>query len=206
MIRDLALAGKDSRPFSLDEAAGIMSALKNREVLLGVTGGIAAYKSADLCSKLVQCGAAVSVIMTESAYQFIGATTFEALTNRPVHTKAFEVSEHYRGEHIGLAQRAEVVIIAPATASSIARFANGFADDLLSTTILATTAPVYVAPAMNCDMWAKRSVQRNVSQLADDGMKIIDPEEGWLSCGEIGVGRMAAPQTILNVLENQFAV
>ncbi|MEO2018521.1 MAG: flavoprotein [Fuerstiella sp.] len=183
-----------------------MSTLKNREVLLGVTGGIAAYKSADLCSKLVQSGAAVSVIMTESAHQFIGATTFEALTNRPVHTKAFEVREHYQGEHIGLAQRAEVVIIAPATASSIARFAHGFADDLLSTTILATAAPVYVAPAMNCDMWAKRSVQRNVSQLADDGMKIIDPEEGWLSCGEIGVGRMAAPQTILNVLENQFAV
>jgi len=183
-----------------------MSALKKREILLGVTGGIAAYKSADLCSKLVQNGAVVSVIMTESAHQFIGATTFEALTNRPVHTTAFEVREHYQGEHIGLAQRAEVVIIAPATASSIARFANGFADDLLSTTVLATTAPVYVAPAMNCDMWAKSSVQRNISQIAEDGMKIIDPEEGWLSCGQVGAGRMAAPAEILKALENEFAM
>ena len=183
-----------------------MSALKNREVLLGVTGGIAAYKSADLCSKLVQSGASVSVIMTESAHQFIGATTFEALTNRPVHTKAFAVREHFQGEHIGLAQRAEVVVIAPATASSIARFANGFADDLLSTTVLATIAPIYLAPAMNCDMWAKSAVQRNVRKIVDDGMKIIDPEEGWLSCGQFGAGRMAAPQTILKVLETQFAV
>ncbi|MDG1894015.1 MAG: flavoprotein [Fuerstiella sp.] len=183
-----------------------MSILKNREILLGVTGGIAAYKSADLCSKLVQSGAVVSVIMTESAHQFIGATTFEALTSRPVHTRAFEVREHHQGEHIGLAQRAEVVVIAPATASSIARFANGFADDLLSTTVLAANAPVYVAPAMNCNMWAKSSVQRNVSQLAQDGMKIIAPEEGWLSCGQIGAGRMAAPDAILKVLENQFVV
>ena len=188
------------------KATGTMSTLKNREVLLGVTGGIAAYKSADLCSKLVQSGALVSVILTESAHQFIGATTFEALTNRPVHTKTFEIREHFQGEHIGLAQRAEVVIIAPATASSIARFANGFADDLLSTTVLATTAPVYVAPAMNCDMWVKSSVQRNISQIAQDGMKIIDPEEGWLSCGQIGAGRMAAPEAIRKALENQFTV
>ncbi|MCP4175838.1 MAG: phosphopantothenoylcysteine decarboxylase [Fuerstiella sp.] len=179
--------------------------MKNREVLLGVTGGIAAYKSADLCSKLAQRGAIVSVIMTESAHQFIGATTFEALTNRPVHSKGFEVREHYRGEHIGLAQRAEVVIIAPATASSIARIANGFADDLLSTTVLATKAPVYVAPAMNCEMWAKPSVQRNVSQIVEDGMMIVDPEDGWLSCGQVGAGRMAAPETILKVLADQFA-
>ena len=179
-----------------------MSALANREILLGVTGGIAAYKAADLCSRLVQRGARVSVVMTESAHQFIGATTFEALTNRPVNTNPFQANEHFQGEHIGLARRAELVIIAPATANSIASIAHGFADDLLSTTLLATTAKVFVAPAMNCDMWAKASVQRNVAQLAADGYHIIDPEDGWLSCGQVGSGRMASPESILKALEN----
>lgn len=182
-----------------------MSALHDREILLGVTGGIAAYKAADLCSKLVQQGANVSVIMTASAERFIGATTFEALTNRPVNSDPFEANEHFRGEHIGLAQRAEAVIVAPATASSVARFAHGLADDLLSTTLLVTTAPCFVAPAMNCDMWAKPAVQRNVRQLIEDGMQLIDPEEGWLSCGQIGAGRMAAPETILKTLQQHFA-
>jgi phosphopantothenoylcysteine decarboxylase len=182
-----------------------MSALNDKEILLGVTGGIAAYKAADLCSQLVQKGARVSVIMTESAHQFIGPTTFEALTNRPVNTNPFQANEHFRGEHIGLDQRADAVIVAPATASSIARFAHGFADDLLSTTLLVTTAPVFIAPAMNCDMWAKASVQRNVQQLVDDGLQMIDPEEGWLSCGQVGAGRMAAPQSIVKMLEQHFA-
>ena len=179
--------------------------LNGKEILLGVTGGIAAYKAADLCSKLVQAGASVSVIMTESAHRFIGQVTFEALTNRPVHTKAFSAEEHFQGEHIGLARRADVVIVAPATAASIARFAHGLADDLLTTTLLATTAPVFVAPAMNCDMWAKAPVQRNVQQIAEDGMMIIDPEEGWLSCGQIGAGRMASPETIAQRLDEFFA-
>jgi phosphopantothenoylcysteine decarboxylase/phosphopantothenate--cysteine ligase len=181
-----------------------MSVLKDREILLGVTGGIAAYKAADLCSQLVQKGALVSVILTPAAHQFIGPTTFEALTRRPVNSDPFRANEHYQGEHIGLAQRAEVVIVAPATASSIAGYAHGFANDLLSTTLLVTTAPVYVAPAMNCDMWAKPSVQRNVQQLVDDGLYVIAPEEGWLSCGQTGAGRMAAPTTILQTLERHF--
>lgn len=178
-----------------------MSTFANREILLGVTGGIAAYKAADLCSKLVQQGACVSVVMTESAHRFIGATTFEALTGRPVNCDPFQVNEHFRGEHIGLAQRAELVVIAPATAQAIARLAHGFADDLLSTIVLVTTAPVFLAPAMNCDMWAKPSVQRNVEQLKSDGVKIIDPEDGWLSCGQIGAGRMASPETILAAMQ-----
>ncbi len=178
-----------------------MSALAKREILLGVTGGIAAYKAADLCSRLVQKGARVSVIMTESAHRFIGATTFEALTNRPVNTNPFDANEYFQGEHIGLARRADLVVVAPATANSIARIAHGFAGDLLSTTLLATTAKVFVAPAMNCDMWAKASVQRNVAQLASDGYVVIDPEEGWLSCGQIGSGRMASPDTIITALE-----
>ncbi len=173
------------------------NSLQGQEILLGVTGGIAAYKAADLCSRLVQLGARVSVIMTESAHHFIGPTTFEALTGRPVCTDPFVVQEHYRGEHIGLAQRARIVVIAPATAQTLARLAGGFADDLLSTAVLVTTAPVLLAPAMNCDMWAKPAVQRNVARLLADGFQMIDPENGWLSCGQIGAGRMASPESIV---------
>lgn len=174
--------------------------LSGREILLGVTGGIAAYKAADLCSRLVQRGCHVSVIMTESAHQFIGATTFAALTGRPVHTDPFVSQEHHRGAHIGLAQRAELVVIAPATAQTLARLAGGFADDLLSTAVLVTTAPVLLAPAMNCEMWAKPAVQRNVAQLRSDGFQLIDPEDGWLSCGQVGPGRMADPGRILDAI------
>lgn len=179
-----------------------MSSLNNREILLGVTGGVAAYKAADLCSRMVQLGARVSVVLTPSAHQFIGPATFEALTNRPVNTDPFKAQEHFQGEHIGLARRAELVVVAPATANTIARIANGFSDDLLSTTLLATTAPVFVAPAMNCDMWAKAAVQRNVLQIRDDGYHIVEPEDGWLSCGQIGAGRMASPEAILQALES----
>ena len=181
-----------------------MATLSDKEILLGVTGGIAAYKAADLCSQLVQSGARVSVIMTESAHQFIGATTFEALTRRPVNSHPFQPSEHFQGEHIGLAQRADIAVVAPATAATVARLAAGLADDLLTTTLLATTAPVYVAPAMNCDMWAKPAVQRNIQQIIDDGMTVIDPEEGWLSCGQVGAGRMAEPAAIVKTLESRF--
>jgi phosphopantothenoylcysteine decarboxylase len=182
----------------------MIESLRGHEVLLGVTGGIAAYKSAELCSRLVQLGASVSVIMTEAAAHFVGATTFEALTGRPVASHGFIPAEHFQGEHIGLARRAEIIVIAPATAQSIARLAHGFADDLLSTTVLAATCPVVVAPAMNCDMWAKASVQRNVTQLRDDGFILIDPEEGWLSCGQTGAGRMADPARIVEATRTQL--
>lgn len=177
------------------------SPLCDREILLGVSGGVAAYKAADLCSRLVQLGAKVTVIMTESAHQFIGATTFEALTGRPVYSHAFQAQEHFQGEHIGLARRARLVVVAPATAQTIARLAHGMADDLLSTTVLVTTAPVVVAPAMNCDMWAKPAVQRNVTQLVSDGYHIVGPDEGWLSCGQVGAGRMAEPGVIVQEIE-----
>ena len=178
------------------------NSLHDREILLGVSGGVAAYKAADLCSKLVQQGAKVSVVMTESAHQFIGARTFEALTRRPVYSNAFEAKEHFQGEHIGLAQRADLCVIAPATAQTIARLAHGMADDLLSTSMLVTTAPVLIAPAMNCDMWSKPAVQRNVAQLQDDGYHFVGPDEGWLSCGQVGAGRMSEPATILKALES----
>lgn len=175
--------------------------LQHREILLGVSGGVAAYKAADLCSRLVQRGAKVTVIMTESAHQFIGSTTFEALTGRPVYSHAFEAKEHFQGEHIGLARRATLMVIAPATAQTLARLAHGMADDLLSTTALVTTAPILVAPAMNCEMWAKPAVQRNVNQLKADGYHFVGPDEGWLSCGQIGSGRMSDPSAIVLSME-----
>lgn len=175
--------------------------MQGREILLGVSGGIAAYKTADLTSKLIQKGAAVSVVMTQAAQKFIGATTFEALTGRPVYQGTFSPQEHFQGEHIGLVRRAEIFVIAPATANVIAQMANGFADDLLSTLTLTCTAPMLVAPAMNADMWAKPAVQRNVSQIKEDGIHIVEPGEGWLSCGVIGKGRMAEPAEILNRIE-----
>jgi phosphopantothenoylcysteine decarboxylase/phosphopantothenate--cysteine ligase len=179
--------------------------MNGREVLLGVTGGIAAYKVADLCSKLVQAGASVSVVMTEAATHFIGATTFEALTGRPVYSGSFKPVEHFRGEHIGLAQRADLFVVAPATAHFLAQAAGGFAGDLLSTLILTCTCPVLIAPAMNCEMWAKKSVQRNVATLRSDGIQIVEPGSGWLSCGQVGAGRMAEPTEILAAMNGLLA-
>ncbi len=172
--------------------------MKNREVLLGVTGGIAAFKAAELCSRLVQAGAGVSVVMTAAAEQFIGPTTFEALTGRPVHRYLFTPQEHYLGEHIGLVRRAELLVVAPASANCLAKFAHGLADDLLSTVALTHTGPILLAPAMNSDMWQKPSVQRNVAQLREDGALFVDPGDGWLSCGQVGPGRMAEAAEIFD--------
>jgi len=178
--------------------------MRDREILLGVSGGIAAYKAADLASKLVQSGARVSVILTSAAEKFIGATTFEALTGRPVHRELFSPPEHYQGAHIGLARRAEVFVIAPATADVIGKLAHGLADDLLTTTALAVTCPVLLAPAMNTEMWNKPSVQRNLAQVTADGLQLVSPGSGWLSCGQVGPGRMAEPAEILGAIAALF--
>ena len=174
--------------------------LKGREILLGVTGGIAAYKAADVTSRLVQAGAAVSVVMTRSAGRFIGRTTFAALTGRPVHCRMFPPREHFRGEHIGLAERADMMVVAPATADFLAKLAGGHADDLLSTLALSCAGPILLAPAMNSTMWAKPAVQRNVHRVKEDGLDVIEPGSGWLSCGTIGPGRMAEPEQIVDRL------
>jgi phosphopantothenoylcysteine decarboxylase/phosphopantothenate--cysteine ligase len=174
--------------------------LPGREILLGVCGGIAAYKSAALASKLVQAGASVSVVLTRSARRFIGKTTFEALTGRPVHTSMFSASEFFQGEHIGLARRCEILVVAPATADFLARSAQGFADDLLSTLMLTVARPVLLAPAMNSEMWAKPSVQRNVTRLREDGLHFVEPGSGWLSCGQVGPGRMAEADEIASAV------
>jgi phosphopantothenoylcysteine decarboxylase/phosphopantothenate--cysteine ligase len=174
--------------------------MTGREIVVGVSGGIAAYKTAALVSHLVQSGAGVSVVMTAAARQFIGPATFAALTGREVLENVFENSTHPLGPHIDLAERAELLCVAPATANVLAKAAAGMADDLLSTLLLSFTGPILMAPAMNCDMWEKPSVQRNVAQLRDDGVHFVDPEEGWLSCRRRGVGRMAAPEKIAEAI------
>lgn len=175
--------------------------MTNREILIGVSGGIASYKTAALVSQLVQAGHGVSVVMTKAAQEFVGQATFAALTGRPVATEIFDAAAHPLGAHIDLAERADVFCIAPATANFMAKAAHGLADDLLSTLYLAFTGKTIMAPAMNCEMWEKLVVQRNLNQLRDDGVEIVDPEEGWLSCRKKGIGRMAAPETILAAIQ-----
>jgi len=174
--------------------------MQGREILIGVTGGIAAYKTADLVSRLVQAGAAVTVAMTEAATRFIGPTTFEALTGRPVYQSMFQPVEHHQGEHIGLARRAELYVVAPATADFVACVAHGHADGLVTTLALTVTCPVLVAPAMNTAMWNKPAVQRNLRQIEEDGVNMIQPGSGWLSCGQVGPGRMAEPAELLEMI------
>jgi len=171
--------------------------MNGRELVIGVTGGIAAYKTAALVSRLVQAGAGVSVVMTRSATKLVGPKTFEALTHRTVRVGVFGRGAH---PHIELADAAQLVCVAPATANLLAKAAHGLADDLLSTLLLAFDGPVVLAPAMNSRMWAKPAVQRNCRQLRDDGFVLIDPEEGYLSCGAVGPGRMASPEKIFQVI------
>lgn len=175
------------------------------EIIVGVSGGIAAYKTAALVSDLVQSGLGVTVVMTRAAGKFIGPPTFRALTGRPVLRRAFDSQEHPLGPHIELARQADLLCIAPATANRIAQAAHGIADDLLSTLLLSFTGPVVMAPAMNCEMWSKPAVQRNLDQLRADGVHLVGPDEGWLSCREKGMGRMADPveikETILRLLD-----
>jgi len=173
--------------------------LQGREILVGVTGGIAAYKAADLVSRLVQEGAAVSVVMTEHATRFVGPPTFQALSRRPVYTDLFAEGA-YDADHVALADRAEAAVVAPATANVIGKLAAGIADDLLSTVLLALRVPVILAPAMNSAMWNHPAVQANVETLRRRGVRFVGPEEGRLACGTEGLGRMAEPETILQAV------
>lgn len=175
--------------------------ISGRELVIGVTGGVAAYKTAALVSRLVQDGARVSVVMTASAGKFMGAATFEALTGRPVLQGVFDSPEHPLGAHISLAEQAELLCVAPATANFIAKLVHGIADDLLSTLYLSFPGTVLLAPAMNCEMWEKPSVQRNVKQLRLDGVYLVGPEEGWLSCRKKGIGRMSSPEQIREAID-----
>ncbi len=170
--------------------------MKERRLVIGVTGGIAAYKSAAMVSQLVQLGAEVSVVMTAAAQHFVGPATFAALTGRPVATEVFD-PRFPLGAHIELASEAQLLCIAPTSADCLGKLAQGLADDLLSTLYLCFSGPVVAAPAMNDQMWQHPAVQRNVQQLRDDGVHFVDPESGWLSCRQSGVGRMADPAAII---------
>lgn len=170
------------------------------KVLIGICGGIAAYKSAMLVSQLAQAGHQVRVVLTESAERFIGEPTLAALSGQPVSCDLFD-SSFPLGPHIELARWADLLCVAPATANFLAKAAQGNADDLLSTLYVCFQGPVLVAPAMNCEMWDHPAVQRNVRQLCEDGVELIDPQEGWLSCRVKGVGRMAEPPSIAAAIE-----
>lgn len=173
-----------------------MAMLKGKTVVLGVTGGIAAYKSATLTSLLVKAGAQVQVIMTEHARQFIAPLTFESLTGRRCLTDTFDRNHEYSTEHVELAKEADVVMIAPATANIIAKIAHGMADDMLTTTVLACDCPKIVAPAMNTRMYENPVTQDNMRKLEEYGMTIAHPTSGHLACGDIGKGKMLEPEEL----------
>jgi len=168
----------------------------NKQILLGVSGGIAAYKSAELVRLLRKQGAEVRVVMTESAMQFISPLTFQGLSGNPVHSELLDADAENAMGHISLARWADLLIIAPATANLIAKLSHGLADDLLSTLYLAATCPVYVAPAMNQAMWNKVVTQENIEKLQRHGATVIGPEQGDQACGETGFGRMSEPVDI----------
>jgi phosphopantothenoylcysteine decarboxylase/phosphopantothenate--cysteine ligase len=171
--------------------------LRNKTIVLGITGSIAAYKAAEIASQLTQAGAKVNVIMTEESIQFISPVTFRALTGRPVVTKMFDLASEYSIEHVSLAKAADVVIIAPATANIIAKLAAGIADDMLCCTVLATKAPVLIAPAMETNMYTNPITQDNLSKLQARDFVIVGPATGWLASGREGLGRLADIKDII---------
>ena len=164
--------------------------MRGKHVILGVTGGIAAYKSAELVRRLMERGAVVQVVMTASAREFIAPATFQALSGRPVRESLWDATAEAAMGHIELARWADLVLVAPATADFLARLAHGRADDLLATLCLATSAPILVAPAMNHLMWSNGATQANVALLQQRGMRVLGPGTGEQACGESGPGRM----------------
>lgn len=175
-----------------------MNEMKDKKIniVLGVTGGIACYKSADLTSRLVKKGYNVDVIMTPNACKFIAPLTFQTLSKNQVVTDTFEAPKFWEVEHVALAKKADVFVIAPATADIIGKIANGIADDMLSTTVMATRAKVVIAPAMNVNMYENVIVQENIAKLKKLGYLFVEPEDGLLACGDVGRGRMAEPAQI----------
>lgn len=174
--------------------------LTDKNVVLGVTGGIAVYKSAEIVSRLRKLGVSVYVIMTENAAKFVAPLTFETLSNHPVVTDTFARPDTWEVEHIALAKRADVFAIAPATANILAKMAHGIADDMLSTTVLATKAPVLVAPAMNTGMWTAEATRENCAALARRSVYFVGPDAGFLACGDKGAGRMSEPAAIVEAI------
>lgn len=179
--------------------------LHNKRIVLGVTGGIAAYKTAMVCSRLVQAGAIVDVIMTGAAQKFISPLTFQALTHRPVHTGMFNIPPGENIPHIALADEADLLLIAPATANTIAKMAAGMADNLLTAIALATPAPILLAPAMETDMWQHPATQANIEKLLAWGVATVGPAKGRLASGASGLGRMVEPDEIVGMVRGVLA-
>ncbi|HRM14616.1 MAG TPA: bifunctional phosphopantothenoylcysteine decarboxylase/phosphopantothenate--cysteine ligase CoaBC [Acinetobacter parvus] len=181
-----------------------LSVIPHKNIILAVTGGIAAYKSAILVRRLKDYGFDVRVVMTQGAQAFITPLTFQALSGNPVHTELLDPEAEAGMGHIELARWADLVLVAPASCDSIAKFANGLADDLLSTLYLATKAPVWVAPAMNQQMWAAKATQRNLQTLVEDGVHVIMPDAGEQACGDVGLGRMPEPEDLARQVAAYF--
>lgn len=179
--------------------------MQDKNIVLGVCGGIAAYKSVELLRLLVKQGAKVRVMMTESAREFVGSVTFEALCRQPVCSNLFEKSTDASIRHIEWAEDADAVVIAPATANIIGKLSNGLADDALSTFMLAVTSPIIICPSMNTHMYESKAVQRNIKRLKDDGHFVITPEAGELACGTTGPGRLPEPEDIMDRLRYYLA-
>jgi phosphopantothenoylcysteine decarboxylase/phosphopantothenate--cysteine ligase len=178
--------------------------LKGKTVVLGVCGGIAAYKAVDVVSRLVKLGATVHVIMTAAAVQFVAPLTFREISGQPVYTTMWEEPKLWNVEHIALARRADLFVIAPATANMIGKITNGIADDFLSTTVMATTAPVLIVPAMNTEMYLSAATQTNLKTLESRGFMIMTPASGMLACGTEGVGRLPEPAAIAERIAAHF--
>src|SRR5678809_973021 len=172
------------------------SPLEGRELIVAVCGGIAAYKVADVVSKLVQLGAGVTVCMTAEAQRFTTPLTFEALSGRKVRTGTFDLVDTSDPQHIGLTERADLMLVAPATANTLAKAAHGLCDDLVSLMICAAACPVAFAPAMNNRMWEHPATRENVAKLKSFGHQMIGPDSGWLACRNVGPGRMSEPAEI----------
>ncbi|GIN15916.1 phosphopantothenoylcysteine decarboxylase [Shouchella clausii] len=175
--------------------------LKNKTIVVGVSGGIAAFKTAALVSKLTQAGADVYVVMTEAATKFVTPLTFQALSRNPVYTDTFTEPDATKIAHIDIADQADLVLIAPASANTIAKLAAGIADNMLTTLVLATKAPVALAPAMNVNMYEHPSVQENMEKLRSYHYQLIEPGAGYLACGWVGKGRMAEPEQLLELVD-----
>lgn len=178
--------------------------LKGKKIILGVTGGIAVYKACDLTSKLTQAGADVRVMMTEGATEFVSPLTFQSLSRNDVYVDTFSEINPEKITHIDVADWADIVLLAPATANTISKLANGISDNMLISTLLATIAPVYIAPAMNGDMYKHPAVIENIQKLADWGYHFIEPGAGYLACGYVGKGRLEEPATIIEILKKHL--
>ena len=186
----------------MNDTAESVATLKGREIVVAICGGIAAYKVCDVISKLVQLGAGVTVAMTDEAQHFVTPLTFEALSGRKVHTSTFELVDSGDTQHIGLSERADLLLVAPATANMIAKVAAGFCDDLVSLLISASACPVIFAPSMNHRMWENPIAQENVAKLQRAGIRFIGPAQGWLACRNVGAGRLSEPQEIVSEVEH----